>query len=144
MTIKPLTLKEAEFVAHTLAVELMDSANEPMPPFGTRSPGKLESSLAEPFQTFGGKYLHRTFIERAAVLFYLVTKNHCFENGNKRMAITLTLVFFYINKRWLNIPPKDLYGIACAVAESTPSERDSMHRYLVQVFSGHRVSLAKD
>jgi death-on-curing family protein len=105
-----------------------------MPPFHTREPGKLESCLAEPFQTFNGKYLHRTFWERAAVLFYLITKNHCFSNGNKRMAVTLTTSFCYINKRWLKVPPKELYEIACSVAESDPKKKHIYQTALVATF----------
>lgn len=138
MTIRPLTLLEAEYIAHSLALELMNSHDEPMPPFATRTPGKLESCLAEPFQSFDGLYLHRTFVERAAVLFYLVTKNHCFSNGNKRMAVTLTVLFFYINKRWLSVDPLELYEVACRVAKSKPSERQAVHKSLIAFFSTHQ------
>jgi death-on-curing protein len=123
MTIKPLYINEAEFVAYRLAVELMNSKDEPMPAFDTRSPGKLESCLAQPFQTVGGKYMYYSFISRVALLFYLITKNHCFYNGNKRMAVTLTMTFCYKNKRWLNIPPMELYRVAKQVAESSPKNQ---------------------
>lgn len=137
MKIRQLTIAEAEFVAHQLAAELMDSNNEPISPFDTRHPGKLESSLFEPFQTFDGKYLHRTFIEKAAVLFYLITKNHCFANGNKRMAVTLTILFFYVNRRWIDVSPYQLYEVACEVAESDPINRNKMHSVLVNFFKSH-------
>lgn len=78
MSIKKLSLHQAEHVAHTLAKEIMDWDEEPIPPFHTRHPGKLESCLNEPFQIFDGKPLHRTFIKRAAVLFYLITKKPLF------------------------------------------------------------------
>jgi death on curing protein len=126
MSFRPLSLREAEFVAHALATELMDYVGEPIPPFNTRSPGRLESCLAEPFQTFGGQNLHPTFVRKAAVLFYLCIKNHPFENGNKRMAVVLTTVFCYVNKRWLTIDNKALYDIACLIAESKPAEKDEM------------------
>ncbi|HJP95976.1 MAG TPA: type II toxin-antitoxin system death-on-curing family toxin [Candidatus Saccharimonadales bacterium] len=134
MKIRQLDLADAEFIAHALALRLMDSDSEPIPPFHTRHAGKLESCLAEPFQTFDGKFLHRTFAERAAKLFYLITKNHCFENGNKRMAVTLTLVFFYTNKRWIHATPEELYLIACKVAESKPQDKDIVHELLTETF----------
>ena len=134
MTSRPLTLAEAEFIAHWLAVELMNSENEPIPPFETRHEGKLESCLAAPFQTFGGKYIYRTFAEKAAALFYLITKDHCFVNGNKRMAVTLTLVLCYMNKKWIDINPMELYEVACNVAKSNPRDRDEVHRILVELF----------
>jgi death-on-curing family protein len=139
MPIQQLTLVQAEFIAHALATELMNSDGEPIPPFDTRYPGKLESCLAQPFQTFDGKFLYKTFVERAAILFYLVTKNHCFENGNKRMAVTLTALFCFINGRWLNVPPETLYKIACDVADSNPKDMEIMHGTLVKFFRKYLV-----
>lgn len=141
MTIKPLYIKEAELVAYQLAVELMNSDDEPMPAFNTRSPGKLESCLAQPFQTAGGKFLYYSFIARAALLFYLITKNHCFYNGNKRMAVTLTLTFCYKNKRWINIPPRKLYEIANLVAKSDPKNQYETIERLKDIFKKTMIRL---
>lgn len=137
MTFKPLTIDEAEFIAHRLCVELMNREDEPIPPFDTRSPGKLESCLAEPFQTFDGILLHRGFARKAAVLFYLVIKNHCFSNGNKRMAVALTASFFYINNRWLDVNATALYRVARSVAESSPRIRDEVTEILTDFFREH-------
>lgn len=134
MAIQPITLNEAEFIAHRYAVELMSYTDEPIPPFHTRYPGRLESCLAQPFQTFGGKYLHHTFLKRAAILFYLIARSQCFVNGNKRMAVTLTMVFFYKNKKWLNIPEKDLYDIARNVGKSRPNQQDNVVKALQATF----------
>lgn len=142
MKIKQLDLVRAEFIAHRYAQERLNFKHEPMPPFNTRDPGKLESCLEEPFKTFDGKPLHFSFYKRAAVLFYLVTKNHCFTNGNKRMAVTLTIVFFYINKRWLDVPPRALYKIAKDVAESNPREREMMQKALVAFFKEYTIPLS--
>lgn len=93
---RPLTLPEAEYVAQ-LTSQLMDF-NEPLPPFQTRYPGKLESCLMLPFQTFDGKALYKHLTRKAAVLFYSVIKNHPFANGNKRMAVMLTQVFLIFKR----------------------------------------------
>jgi len=69
--VRPLTLDDAEFIANAFATELMNYVNEPIPPFNTRAPNILESCLSEPFQTFDGKYLHSTFIEKVATLFFI-------------------------------------------------------------------------
>lgn len=143
MTLRQLTLADAEFIAHRLVVELMNYEDEPMPPFDTRSPGVLESCLAEPFQTFDAKPLHRTFVRKAAVLFYLVTKNHGFENGNKRMAVALTGAFFFLNKRWIDVSPMALYEIACEVAKSDPKDKADWQRSLEIFFKQHTVPLPK-
>jgi death-on-curing protein len=141
MAIKPITLIEAEFIAHAAAIELMNFTDEPIPPFNTRYPGRLESCLAQPFQTFDGKYLHYTFIERAAVLFYMIASSQCFVNGNKRMAVTLTTVFFFINKRWIDIPPRSLYDLACSVGASDTADQDAICKILIDTFKKFVVPL---
>lgn len=137
---KPISLRQAQYVAHKLAKKLM-TYDEPIPPFTTRYDGKLESCLAQPFQFAGGRPAYLRFTRKAAVLFYGVIKDHPFINGNKRMAVTLTLTFFFVNDRWLNVPPDDLYKIACDVAESSPSERDPMLNALNQFFGQFMSSL---
>lgn len=132
--IRPLTLSDAEYIAHDLATELMNY-DEPIPPFATRYQGRLESYLLAPFQTFDGKPLHRGLTKKAAVLFYGVIKDHPFMNGNKRMAVTLTLVFLFFNKKWLETSPYELYQMAQAVAESKPENRDKVLDLLVKYFN---------
>ncbi|QQG42451.1 MAG: Fic family protein [Candidatus Giovannonibacteria bacterium] len=44
----------------------------------------LESCLATPFHSFGGKSAYKGLIGKASMLFYLLVKNHPFQNGNKR------------------------------------------------------------
>jgi death-on-curing protein len=97
-----ITVKDVEHVAVRLAVELL-SFNEPIPDYSTRFPNILESCLAAPFQTFGGKALYPSLLDRAALLFYLMIKNHPFQNGNKRIAMTALFVFLYLNKKWLRV-----------------------------------------
>lgn len=74
-----LTVEEVERLAHRLAKETLDF-NEPIPDFRTRYPGKLESCLAQPFQRFDRKSLYATPERRTATLFYLMIKNHPFQN----------------------------------------------------------------
>src|SRR5579883_1959103 len=122
---KKISLVEAEYIAHALAKELFANFDEPMPEFGTRFPGRLESCLDQPFQTFNGKDLYgKSIASKAAVLFYLVIKNHPFENGNKRMAVTLMLVFLYKNGYWLQGSPEKLYKLALSVAASEANNKD--------------------
>ena len=80
--IKKLSVKEIKFGAHTLASKTM-SWNEPIPEFSTRYPNILESCITVPFQKYGGKELYRGLAAKAAILFYLMIKNHPFQNGNK-------------------------------------------------------------
>jgi prophage maintenance system killer protein len=139
MTIRRITLEDAEFIAHRAAVEMMSFIDEPIPPFNTRYKGRLESCLDEPFKTFDGKFLHYTFHERAAVLFYLIARSQCFMNGNKRMAVMLTAIFFFINKRWFSIPPKQLYDIAVAVGKSPDKKMKEDIKNLTKLFKKYEI-----
>ena len=106
-------------MAYSLAKELM-SWNEPIPDFGSRFPNILESCLAAPFHTFGGKNLYKGLIQRASALFYLMIKNHPFQNGNKRIAMTALFYFLHKNKKWLKVDNQELYNFAKWVAASNP------------------------
>ena len=90
-----ITIIEVEYVAFRLARETM-SWDEKIPDFSSRYHGKLESCLATPFQGFGGKKFYKGLIDKVAVLFYLMIKNHPFENGNKRIA--MTTLFYFLHK----------------------------------------------
>lgn len=117
-----LTLEHVELVAHKLAQVLM-TWNEPIPNFSTRNPGILESCLKTPLATWGGKDLYNTLEKKAGVLFYLMIKNHPFQNGNKRIAVTSLLIFLSLNGRWLTLSDNDLYDLALWIAESKPSAK---------------------
>ncbi len=115
--IKDISIEEVEQVAFSLARERM-TYNEPIPEFATRFPNILESCLAVPFQRFQRRVFYKGLIEKAAILFYLMVKNHPFQNGNKRIAITTLFTFLYKNKKWLRVDNKELYNFALWVAES--------------------------
>ena len=114
---KAISLLEVEKVAFYLARELL-SFDEAIPDFATRFPYVLESCLAVPFQRFAQKSLYPDLPSQAAILFYLLIKNHPFQNGNKRIAITTLLYFLYKNQKWLQADTKKLYNFAVWVAES--------------------------
>lgn len=117
---KSLSLGEVEYITFRLARELI-AYDEPIPGFTTRFPNILESCLAVPFQRFEKKSLYQTISQKAAILFYLMIKNHPFQNGNKRIAMTTLFYFLFKNKKWLRVDPRKLYNFAVWVAES-PSE----------------------
>lgn len=100
--------------------------DEPIPDFGSRFPNTLESCLNNPFQTHAKKELYPTLLHKAAILFYLLIKNHPFQNGNKRVAVTSLLVFLTLNGKWLRVSPDELYRIAVWVAESLPIAKDGV------------------
>ena len=61
--------------------------------FGNEKDESFKSSIGQIYQTFGGAELYPSVEEKAAMLLYLVTKNHSFSDGNKRIAATLFLWF---------------------------------------------------
>jgi len=119
---KRLRLAEVEFIAFRLAERLM-TWDEPIPAFGTRFPQVLESCIETPFQTVGGKFLYSGLFRKAAVQFYLMIKNHPFQNGNKRIAVTTLLVFLANNGFNIQVSNDSLYRFARYVAASRPAVR---------------------
>lgn len=124
-TISKLTLKDVEYIAFSLAQETL-SFNEPIPDFSTRYPDRLESCISAPFQTFDKKDLYKSLYAKASVIFYLMNKNHPFQNGNKRLAMTTLFVFFAMNKKWLKVDLQELYNFAIWVASSPPIAKDEV------------------
>ena len=61
--------------------------------FAHEKDDSFKSSIGQIYQTFGGQDLYPSVEEKAAMLLYLVTKNHSFSDGNKRIAATLFLWF---------------------------------------------------
>ena len=118
-----LTLADVETIAFALAREDL-RFDQPIPPFDTRFPGVLESCLSVPHQVFGGQSPYRSLTAKAAILFYLLIKNHPFQNGNKRIAFTSLLVFLSLNNRWLDAEVGEAYRLAVAVASSEPAAKD--------------------
>lgn len=116
---RPLTLNEVEYVAYILAKKLM-TWNEPIPEFGSRFPNILESCLVVPFQSFSGTSAYKGLVGKAAILFYLLIKNHPFQNGNKRIAMTTLLYFLYKNKKWIKVDNQEFYNFSKWIAESNP------------------------
>ncbi len=137
---KQITLTEVEYLAFRLAKETM-SFDEPIPDFSTRFPNILESCLAVPFQRIYQKSLYKGLIAKAAMLFYLMVKNHPFQNGNKRIAMTVLTVFLYKNGRWLKIGNRELYNFAVWVTESPADLKDETTKAIEKFLKNHLINL---
>lgn len=126
MRTKKVTISEVEFVAFKTA-EIVCAWNEPLPPFITRYPNRLEECLSIPFQALGGKDLYRGIKGKAAIMFYMLSRsNHAFVNGNKRMAVMILLTLLYKNGYWVRVHYQEMYRFAVSVAESKKENRDSV------------------
>ncbi len=118
-----LTVNDVEFVAFLLARKHL-AFDEPIPDFSSRYPNILESCLAVPFQRFYGEPAYPTLVAKAAILLYLMIKDHPFQNGNKRIAITTLIVFLLGNNKWLAMDLDLLYRFTVWVAQSKPEDKD--------------------
>ena len=92
---------------------------------------RLESSLNTPFQRFAGVFLYNGFYKKAAVLFYLLIKNHCLINGNKRMACIILSFFCFLNDYDFDIPEIEFYALAKYVSESPASDEKKCKRRII-------------
>jgi death-on-curing family protein len=129
MNIRQLSLKEVEYTAFEMARKHM-TWDEPIPDFKTRYPNVLESCVATPFQAFSKKPLYKKLIGKGAMLFYLMIKNHPFENGNKRIAVMTLLVFLYLNHKWLRVSNDELYKFAVGIASGSAKLKDDQIKHI--------------
>lgn len=140
MRVKKITIVEIEYVAFSLAEKFL-SWDEPIPNFGTRFPNVLESCVATPFGKFNRKDLYRGLIGKGSMLFYLMIKNHPFQNGNKRIAITSLLYLLSQNGKWLKMKNSELYDFAKKVAKSNPEERHRVMEEIQVLIKKHLINL---
>ena len=114
---KKISIADVEFITFRLIKELA-IYQETIPDFSTRFPNILESCVSAPFQEFAKKPLYQGLISQAVILFYLIIKNHPFQNGNKRIALTSLLVLLYKNNKWLKVDNKKFYDFIMQVTAS--------------------------
>ena len=98
------------------------------------------SSVNQIYQTFGGNDCYPTLEEKAAMLLYLITKNHSFSDGNKRIAASCFLYFLNKNNMLYknNLPIIDngtLFALTLLIAESKPEEMEIMKQIVVSVLN---------
>ena len=138
-----ITVADVEYLTFRLAKEHL-SFDEPIPDFSIRFPNVFESCVVTPFQKFSGKSLYPSFVAKASMLFYLMIKNHPFQNGNKRIAITTLLMFLFGNGKWLKADTQELYNFTMWVAQS-PSEFNEQVVAAIQKFiRNHIVDVESD
>ena len=109
--------------------------------FGNEKDDSFKSSIGQIYQTFGGNDLYPSVEEKAAMLLYLVTKNHSFSDGNKRIAATLFLWFLnnngilYREDGSKRIADNTLVALTLMIAESKPEEKDVMVKVVVNLIN---------
>ena len=109
--------------------------------FGNEKDDSFKSSIGQIYQTFGGEELYPSVEEKAAMLLYLVTKNHSFSDGNKRIAATLFLWFLnnngilYREDGTKRLADNTLVALTLMIAESKTEEKDVMVKVVVNLIN---------
>ena len=109
--------------------------------FGNEKDESFKSSIGQIYQTFDGEELYPSVEEKAAMLLYLVTKNHSFSDGNKRIAATLFLWFMnnnailYREDGSKRIADNTLVALTLMIAESRTEEKDIMVKVVVNLIT---------
>ncbi len=113
--------------------------------FGNEKDNSFKSSIGQIYQTFGGEELYPSVEEKAAMLLYLVTKNHSFSDGNKRIAATLFLWFLnnngilYRKDGSKRLADNTLVALTLMIAESKTEEKDVMVKVVVNLINQQNV-----
>lgn len=109
--------------------------------FANEKDESFKSSIGQIYQTFDGQELYPSVEEKAAMLFYLVVKNHSFSDGNKRIAAMLFLWFLnnnhvlYAEDGHKRIADNTLVALTLMIAESRTEEKDVMVKVVVNLIN---------
>ena len=113
--------------------------------FANEKDDSFKSSIGQIYQTFGGEDLYPSVEEKAAMLLYLVVKNHSFSDGNKRIAAMLFLWFMekngilYGEDGRKRIADNTLVALTLMIAESRTEEKDVMVKVVVNLINKNNV-----
>lgn len=144
LTIDKTTKKEPFHATYENAMEAITALKEKFGGsalFANEKDESFKSSIGQIYQTFGGEELYPSVEEKAAMLLYLVTKNHSFSDGNKRIAAMLFLWFLsnngvlYAADGHKRIGDNTLVALTLMIAESRTEEKDIMVKVVVNLIN---------
>ena len=144
LTIDKTTKEEPFHATYENAMEAINGLREKFGGsvlFGNEKDESFKSSIGQIYQTFGGEELYPSVEEKAAMLLYLVTKNHSFSDGNKRIAATLFLWFLnnnhilYREDGSKRLADNTLVALTLMIAESKTEEKDVMVKVVVNLIN---------
>ncbi|MDE5609968.1 MAG: virulence protein RhuM/Fic/DOC family protein [Bacteroidales bacterium] len=144
LKIEETTSRETFHISYDSAIKVIRELHEKFGVselFGNEKDESFKSSIGQIYQTFDGKDLYSSVEEKAAVLLYLIVKNHSFSDGNKRIAATIFLWFLYGNGILYNkdgtkrIADNMLVALTLMIAESRAEEKDLIIRVIINLIN---------
>lgn len=144
LSISKTTKEEAFRATYDNAMEAINALKEKFGGsqwFANEKDDSFKSSIGQIYQTFCGEELYPSVEEKAAMLLYLVVKNHSFSDGNKRIAAMLFLWFLNNNKVLYaedghkRIADNTLVALTLMIAESRTEEKDVMVKVVVNLIN---------
>ncbi|MBR0453899.1 MAG: virulence protein RhuM/Fic/DOC family protein [Bacteroidales bacterium] len=144
LTIENTTKEELFHATYENAMEAIMSLKEKFGEsmlFANEKDDSFKSSIGQIYQTFDGVDLYPSVEEKAAMLLYLVTKNHSFSDGNKRIAAMLFLWFMerngilYRQDGSKRIADNTLVALTLMIAESRTEEKDIILKVIVNLIN---------
>ena len=139
---KGVTIKPAKVISEKEFLKVIDEMKSEFASdvFANPKDNSFSSSVNQIYQTFDGKELYPTLEEKAATLLYLITKNHSFSDGNKRIAASCFL--YFLDKNGIlyknNLPIIDsatLFALTLLIAESNPQEMETMKQVVLSILN---------
>ena len=128
-------LKEYYHMVETMRAEFNSDV------FGKEKDDNFQSSVAQISKGMGDEDFYTSLEEKAAMLLYLITKNHSFVDGNKRIAAACFLLFLqknnllYVSDDVLIISNEALAALTLYIASSKPEEMETVKRLIISVLN---------
>lgn len=145
---KGITDKEAVVISYKecskIISQIKDEFNSAL--FGKEKDDSFSGSIGQIYQCFAGKALYPSIEEKAAVLLYLIVKNHSFIDGNKRIAAAIFLYFLNVNgilyrrNKTTLIDGNTLAAITLMIAESKPGEMETVKKIIMSILNRSKQS----
>ena len=113
--------------------------------FGKKKDAGFESAISQIEQGFGDSYVYQSIEERAAMLLYLIIKNHAFVDGNKRIGAACFLLFLKRNNLLFSqqgsslLSNEAIASITLFVAASKPEEMGMVKSLVISVLNRNKV-----
>ena len=148
LAISKITKEEPFHATYENAMETINALKEKFGGskwFANEKDGSFKSSIGQIYQSFGGVDLYPSVEEKAAMLLYLVVKNHSFSDGNKRIAAMLFLWFLnnnhvlYAEDGHKRIADNTLVALTLMIAESRTEEKDVMVKVVVNLINKENI-----